>query len=76
MKIYMSGSTVGLHTNTSIVIVMINLQISLQQQQPSLFIWGRLEMKLIGVKNRDKTKVKRSGEKKGNKNNQTKRVKI
>jgi hypothetical protein len=72
----MSGSTVGLHTNTSIVIVMINLQISLQQQQPSLFIWGRLEMKLIGVKNRDKTKVKRSGEKKGNKNNQTKRVKI
>jgi hypothetical protein len=50
MKIYMSGSTVGLHTNTSIVIVMINLQISLQQQQSSLFIWGRLEIKLIGVK--------------------------
>jgi hypothetical protein len=50
---YMSGSTMGLHTNTSIVIVMINLQIS-QQQQPNLFsymqVGGMLEMKLIRVK--------------------------
>jgi hypothetical protein len=65
----MSGSTMGLHTNTSIVIVMINLQISQQQQQPNLFsymqVGGRLEMKLIELKNRDKTKVKKKWRKEG-----------